>query len=160
MGWRAYVPVSVVLAMCGGVATIILVIPRIWRFPDPPPSITDTRACPDSTAELDQVTAHFAVKLPADATRVHFSSDFNSWFGEYGMEISFETTPAGLRSLIADSGFSAPKPAYPSTVPLPAACPGPLPFQRGLMTKSDARTLVVETSDPARPLVYIRAYDL
>jgi hypothetical protein len=76
------------------------------------------------------------------------------------MEISFNTTPAGLRRLIADSGSSAPKPADASTVPLPAACLGPLTFRRGLMTKSGARTLVVETSDPARPLVFIQAVDL
>ncbi|MFG1818796.1 hypothetical protein ACGFIF_33880 [Kribbella sp. NPDC049174] len=72
----------------------------------------------------------------------------------------FRTTPEGLRTLVADSGFVQPKAVDPITVLTRNACPGPLTFRGGLATDMGARRLVVETSDPTHPLVYIEAYDL
>jgi hypothetical protein len=125
--------------------------------------IDDARACPHSNVELAEVTMHFGVGLPAEATGLRFSSDVHPWFGVYTMSVSFRTTPAGLRRLIADSGFSSPTPAAASEVSSPLDCPGPLTLGRGLMAQDDrrgSRTLVVDTSDSTRPLVYIHAADL
>jgi hypothetical protein len=126
----------------------------------PPADIADARACAGSNVELAEVAEHFAVKLPADAAGLRFASGFNPFFGEYNLTVLFRTTPGGLRTLIADSGFAQPKAVDPSTVLSDVACPGPLTFRRGLATEIGARSLVVETSDPTRPLVYIEAADL
>ena len=132
-------------------------------FGERAPDIADAGACPHSNVELAEIATHFGVDLPADATELRFSSDVHPWFGEYNLKVSFRTTPDGLRSLIADSGFSSPTPAGPSQVSSPVDCPGPSTFGHGLRVEDNvrgSRTLVVDTSDPNRPLVYIHAADL
>jgi hypothetical protein len=142
------------------IGLLVVLVPRIWAFPEMPADIADTRACAGSTAELTEVTEHFAVKLPVDATGVRFSSEFNPFFGEYSFKVVFRTTPEGLRKLIADSGFPQPKTVDPISARTNDDCPGPLAFRRGLATELGAKRLVVETSDSAHPLVYVEAYDL
>lgn len=148
------------LSMAGIVGALVVLLPRIWGLPEPPADITDARACAGSNVELAEAAAHFAVKLPDDAAGLRFTSGFNPFFGEYNFTVLFRTTPEGLRTLIADSGFAQPKAVGPITMLTNGACPGPLTFRRGLATDMSAKRLVVETSDPTHPLVYIEAYDL
>jgi hypothetical protein len=153
------VPVALVMGMAGTVGALVVLVPRIWGLPEPPADITDARACAGSNVQLAEAAEHFAVKLPDDAAALRFTSGFNPFFGEYNFTVLFRTTPEGLRTLIADSGFAQLKAVGPNTV-LNGACPGPLTFRRGLAAEMGARRLVVETSDPTHPLVYIEAYDL
>jgi hypothetical protein len=95
-----------------------------------------------------------------DAAGLRFTSGFNPFFGEYNFTVLFRTKPEGLRTHIADSGFAQPKAGDPSTVLSDGPCPGPLTFRRGLATEMGARRVVIETSDPTHPIVYIEAYDL
>jgi hypothetical protein len=146
--------------MAGIIGALVVLAPLIWGLPEPPADITDSRACAGSNVELAEAAAHFAVKVPDDAAGLRFTSGFNPFFGEYSLTVLFRTTPEGLRMLIADSGFAQPKAVGPTTALTNGACPGPLTFRRGLAADMGAKRLVVETSDPTHPLVYIEAYDL
>ena len=157
---RAYVAVAGWLGLFCIVAALVVVVPRTLGFPDPPPDITDARACAGSNLELAEVAAHFRVELPDDAAGLQFRSGVNTFFGESNLRVAFRTTPEGLRTLVAHSGFDQPKAADPAIVPSPFDCPGPLTFRRTLHTDDGDRTLTVETSDPTHPLIYIEAFDL
>jgi hypothetical protein len=154
-----------VIAGVGALTAVGIVVVVLTSFPpERAPDIADLRACPHSNVELTEVTAHFAIKLPDDATGLRFYSDVHPTFGEYNLEIAFRTTPKGLRKPIADSGFATPKPVDRSQVlPMVSECLAPLTFRRGQVVQDrvrSSRTLVIDTSDPARPLVYIDAADL
>lgn len=151
----------------GGVAALVVCVVALTLaspFPERAPDIADPRACPDSNVELQDITAAFGIELPPDVTQLRFRSDVHPMFDEHTLRISFRTTPAGLRTLLAASRFAAPSTVAQQKLPAPDTCPGPQSFRRPLMTEDQtpagsSRTLVVDTFDPAHPLVYIHAVD-
>ncbi|MGW5190532.1 hypothetical protein ACWEOO_14825 [Kribbella sp. NPDC004138] len=151
----------------GGVAALVVcvtVLTLASPFPERAPDIADPRACSGSNVELQAITAAFDIELPPDVAELRFHSDVHPTFGEHTLRISFRTTPAGLRTLLAASRFAMPSTAAQQKLPVPDTCPGPESFRRPLMTEDQtpaggSRTLVVDTFDPAHPLVYIHAVD-
>ncbi|MEV0291420.1 MULTISPECIES: hypothetical protein [unclassified Kribbella] len=152
----------------GGVAALVVsVIALTLAFPmsERAPDIADPRACPGSNVELQVITAAFDVELPPDVAELSFRSDVHPMFDEHTLQISFRTTPAGLRTFLAASRFAAPQTVAQQELPASDTCPGPESFRRALMVEDQtaagsSRTLVVDTFDPAHPLAYIRAVDL
>lgn len=152
----------------GGVAALVVCVIALTvasPFPERAADITDPRACPGSNVELQAITAAFHLELPPDATELHFSSDTHPTFDEHTLRISFRTTPAGLRTFLTASQFATPRTITQQELPAPNTCPGPQSFRQPLMTEDktpagSSRTLVVDNSDPAHPLVYIHAADL
>lgn len=151
----------------GGVGALVVCIIALTLaspFPERAPNVADRRACPDSNVELQDITAAFDVEPPPDAAELRFSSDAHPMFDEHTLRISFRTTPAGLRTFLAASRFATPRTVAQQELPAADTCPGPESFRRPLMTEDQtpagsSRTLVVDTFDPAHPLVYIHAVD-
>lgn len=98
------VTVAVVLVVVIGVGVHALLT---W---DPrKPYVKDPRACPESNVSLDEVTAHFGLVIPEDATDVRFSSDLHPFFGEYNLDLSFQTTVGGLRTFLNSTDLPKPE---------------------------------------------------
>ncbi|MBO2456234.1 hypothetical protein [Actinomadura violacea] len=131
------------------------------------PDVKDARACPGSNASLAEVTGHFRLPVPPDATDVHFSSDLHPLFGEYSLRLSFRTTASGLRAFLDGSGLPAPG---TDTEPVdgPSCGFGSSAFRRpryygGQQEGTGGpfqREAAVDVSDPARPRVVASAMDL
>lgn len=151
----------------GGVAALVVSVVALTLaspVPERAPDIADPRACPGSNVELQPITAAFEVELPPDVAELKFHSDAHPMLDERTLKISFRTTPAGLRTFLAASRFAAPRTVAQQELPTPDTCPGPESFRRAQMAEDQtpagsSRILVVDTFDPAHPLVYIRAVD-
>jgi hypothetical protein len=109
---------------------------------------------------------------------VHFTSSFDSFHGEYSLNVRFTTTKAGLASFLDASHLSRPSaatqatagdwPRYPVTTAAQGPC-GLIPPDDQHMVYSQyppdspmsgTRSLAVDLSDPAHPVVWVEALDL
>src|SRR4051812_7292007 len=82
---------------CAVLLGVALVVRSVLTWDPKGPDVSDPRACPGSNASLAEAAGHFGLTIPADAADVHFSSALPPFFGEYNLQVSFQTTPAGLR---------------------------------------------------------------
>jgi hypothetical protein len=140
------------------------------------PDVRDARACPGSNVSLAEVTEHFGLVIPPDATDVHFSSDLHPFFGEYSLRLSFRTTASGLRAFLDGSGLPTPGAsgaseevdADPAPLDGPSCGFGSESFhtpryyggERTSTGDPAQRQVAVERADPARPRVVASAMDL
>ncbi|MEU9021130.1 hypothetical protein [Actinomadura sp. NPDC048394] len=99
---RLALGVACAVLLIASAITVRLVLTWDPRGPD----VKDTRACPGSNVSLAEVTGHFGLVIPPDATDVRFSSDLHPFFGEYSLRLSFQTTTSGLRAFLDRSGLS------------------------------------------------------
>lgn len=153
------------LMACNLVAGCSSMVP----FPEPPPAISDPRACPGSTVELEQLLGRFRIALPPGATQVLFDASVHPLFGEYALAVAFRTTPEGLVRFTQDNGFKSPGAEMTATGPLPNA-PTCLDGRDRLTVTSLTsawavddrvwRVAAVDRSDPRRPLVVVEAFDV
>ncbi|GAB3983411.1 hypothetical protein GCM10029978_090030 [Actinoallomurus acanthiterrae] len=135
------------------------------------PEVTDPRACPGSNVSLAEAAAHFGFTIPADATEVHFSSDLHPIFGEYSLQVSFQTTSAGLRAFLTTADLAEPA-ADRSSGDRPSFVNGPscgfgsasLSAPRYWGDDPDAkpfqRQVAVDRTDTAQPRVVLSALDV
>jgi hypothetical protein len=164
--WAAGASALVLVTIIGVVVHAVLT----W---DPRrPYVKDPRACPQSNVPLSEVTGHFEITIPVDATDVHFSSDVHPLFGEYSLQLSFQTTDSGLQTFLTASGL--PQPNQPDTSSTPhvdgPSCgidPASVRDPRysadpdlSTSSKSFHREAVVDETDKARPRVVLSASDL
>lgn len=145
----------------------------LWPEPTEDPfraaSITDSRACPGSNDELADVTNHFGLALPEDATDVQFYSNVNGLFGERALGLQFRTTRAGLEQFIGQAGFPAPNSTDPGTSrmqPWPDSCGLSWPqvtarrWRDAEPVNGRLREVDVDDSDSEHPLVFCSAMDV
>ncbi|KAB2379022.1 hypothetical protein [Actinomadura montaniterrae] len=137
------------------------------------PDVKDPRACPGSNVSLSEVTGHFGLVIPPDATDVRFSSDLHPFFGEYSLRLSFRTTASGLRLFLDRSGLSTSSTEDDAdTDPAPLDGPscgfGSASFhdpryyagERPAEGGPTQRQAAVDRSDAAQPRVVVSAMDL
>ncbi len=154
------------------VATVLVTALRLWtpmqaRF-SRAPDVTDSRACRGSNVGLGEVTAHFGLALPGDATDVRFYSDVHPMFGEYTLSLRFTTTPSGLSTFLRDTAMTPVQGEEPRVDgAAPADCAGEAAGAAGQSCASDPdsmdgsqRSICVDLSDPQRPRVLVEAMDV
>ncbi|WP_345431628.1 hypothetical protein [Actinoallomurus vinaceus] len=132
----------------------------------------DPRACPGSNVSLAEAAGHFGFTIPADATEVHFSSDLHPFFGEYSLQASFQTTPAGLHAFLSTAGLAEPaadhSSDYQPSVDGPSCGFGSASFSAPRYCEDDPETstkpfqrqVAVDRADTARPRVVLSALDV
>lgn len=163
--WGA-VAVAIVLVTAIGIGVHALVT---W---DPRrPFVKDPRACPKSNVSLDEITGHFGFVIPEDATGVHFFSDLHPLFGEYSLDMSFQTSAGGLKTFLKSSGL--PKPERPDDSGAALSLEGPscgfgmtalhdprYSSDESVSSGSFERQVAVDGTDTAKPRVVLSALDL
>ncbi|MER8182296.1 hypothetical protein [Kitasatospora sp. NPDC094015] len=120
----------------------------------------DRAACSSSFREFDQESGYFDLTLPTDSVDLRHDSVTGPFFDRFHLMATFTTTPDGLREFLTTGGLPAPAPA-PGSAPL-SGCGAPAggPFTETVRTSGGRQvTVQVYETDPARPLVVLRAED-
>ncbi|GAA4518944.1 hypothetical protein GCM10023191_093810 [Actinoallomurus oryzae] len=151
----------------------IFIVWQVLTWDPRGPDVRDPRACPGSNVSLAEVAGHFGVTIPADAKDLRFSSDLHPLFGEYSLQLSFQTTASGLHAFLATAGLPRVDTADGSDDEVPAPVEGPScgfgsvslshPRYYGEFPTSTGqfeRQVAVDESDKARPRVVLSALDL
>lgn len=158
-------------------------VDRAFGPPDNHVAAQDSRVCSQTTGNnvsLADVTDHFELVVPSDATHLIFSASVSSLQGEYDLSLRFTTTAAGLVSFLDASHLSKPSATTEVTVgdwsfrPVGTEPQGPCGLippndQQHVVYSQDSpsgpmgdspRSVAVDLSDPARPEVWVEALDL
>lgn len=155
-----------------------------FAAPDDHVAATDSRVCPQTggnNLSLADATGHFALAVPSAATNLVFTADAGGLQGESNLTLRFTTTSADLAVFLTASHFEPPSattgalPAGwaiygPGAVVRPAEGPCGLtpPVGPAMVYSRDSpgyalagpRSLAVDRTDPAHPVVWVRGADL
>lgn len=169
--------IAAVAAVAAGAAVIGWAGHAIWASSWPAPgqaTVADARACRlagGTNVPFDEVMRHFGLGLPPHAGPVVFTADVNPLFGTYDLELRFTTTTAGLRSFLARAGLPPLSPDSKITIDGfgSARCGLAPPANRHMTYSQDSpdgpmakspRAMAADFTNPARPVVWITAFDL
>ncbi|MFD7026490.1 hypothetical protein ACFWAR_00410 [Streptomyces sp. NPDC059917] len=153
--------------------------------PDNHVAATDPRVCPETrhnNLSLADATRHFGLAVPTVATSLVFTAEAGGVQGESDLTLRFTTTPADLATFLTASHFEPPSAttkvlegswtAYsPGAAVQPAQGPCSLtpPVNPTMVYSQDSpgyakrtspRSLAVDNTDPAHPVVWVSGADL
>ncbi|MGW7065188.1 ABC transporter permease [Streptomyces sp. NPDC054904] len=156
-----------------------------FEGPDNHVAATDPRVCPQTQGNnlsLADATEHFGLAVPADATGLVFTATAGGLQGESNLMLRFTTTPADLATFLTASHFEPPSATTqvltgswftyrPGVAVLPAEGPCALtpPGNPSMVYSQDSasdakrtspRSLAVDNTDPAHPVVWVSGADL
>jgi hypothetical protein len=150
-----------------------------WEFshafgpPDNHVAATDSRVCRSTgwnNVPFDQVMDHFRLKLPPGAQHVVFTANVNPLFGDYSLDLRFTTTPAALRSFLANAGLAPASRNARTTIDFgPSSCGLNPPASEYMAFTQDAdsspmagspRAVAVDLSNRSHPTVWVSAMDI
>ncbi|MER5640697.1 hypothetical protein ABT095_27580 [Kitasatospora sp. NPDC002227] len=157
----------------------------MFPLPDNHVAATDSRVCRETTGNnvsFAEATGHFGLAVPSAATDLVFTADGGGLRGETDLSMRFVTTPADLATFLSASHLDPPSATtvvtdggwssyYPGARVRAAEGPcGLTPPVRPTMVYSqdgpgsgmekNPRSVAVDNTDPAHPVVWVDALDL
>ncbi|MBF9069015.1 hypothetical protein [Streptacidiphilus fuscans] len=153
-----------------------------WAPPDDHVAASDRRVCPQTSMNNDPLadaTSHFELVLPRGATGVVFTATVGGLQGDSDLSLRFTTTAAGLASFLTASRISPPTPTtrvtdgdwtiFPSSSKPTGPCGLTPPVGPHMVYSQDQpdgpmgsspRSVAVDMTDPAHPVVWVDALDI